>query len=127
MTSSAVTTRIAPTFRPDRYLEPAAPGWADAVKRLGAVADTDTGHYAGYLAALEERRRYFVAHGAVSADHLACTGEAGIAALARSDPRLAEEAVEDLLARIRSAASGVPASLCFFKNRSTSLIQGISC
>ncbi|MFI7542430.1 glucuronate isomerase [Actinoplanes sp. NPDC049599] len=65
----AVTTRVAPTFRPDRYLEPAAPGWADAVKRLGAMADTDTGHYAGYLAALENRRRYFVAHGAVSADH----------------------------------------------------------
>jgi glucuronate isomerase len=65
----AVTTRIAPTFRPDRYLEPAGPGWADAVKRLGDVADTDVGHYAGYLAALEGRRRHFVAHGAVSADH----------------------------------------------------------
>lgn len=65
----AVTTRIAPTFRPDRYLEPAAPGWADAIKHLGAVADTDVGHYAGYLAALQQRRRHFVAHGAVSADH----------------------------------------------------------
>ena len=65
----AVTTRIAPTFRPDRYLEPAQPGWAEAVKRLGAVADTEVGHYAGYLAALEQRRRHFIAHGAVSADH----------------------------------------------------------
>jgi glucuronate isomerase len=65
----AVTTRIAPTFRPDRYLEPAAPGWADAVKRLGDVAETDVGSYAGYLTALERRRRHFVAHGAVSADH----------------------------------------------------------
>jgi glucuronate isomerase len=65
----AVTTRVAPTFRPDRYLEPATPGWADAVKRLGTVADSDTGHYEGYLAALESRRRYFVANGAVSADH----------------------------------------------------------
>ena len=65
----AVTTRVAPTFRPDRYLEPAAPGWADAVKHLGAVADTDVLDYTGYLAALERRRRYFVAHGAVSADH----------------------------------------------------------
>jgi len=62
-------TRIVPTFRPDRYLEPAQPGWPDAVKRLGAAAETDTGDYTGYLAALEERRRYFVAHGAVSADH----------------------------------------------------------
>jgi glucuronate isomerase len=64
-----ITTRIVPTFRPDRYLEPARPGWSDAVKRLGAVADTDVGYYAGYLAALEQRRRFFVSHGAVSADH----------------------------------------------------------
>jgi glucuronate isomerase len=64
-----IETRVIPTFRPDRYLEPARPGWIDAVKRLGAVADTDVGDYAGYLAALEQRRRVFVAHGAVSADH----------------------------------------------------------
>ncbi|GAA2334600.1 glucuronate isomerase [Dactylosporangium salmoneum] len=64
-----VDARIVPTFRPDRYLEPARPGWPDAVRRLGAAAGTDTGHYAGYVAALEERRRYFAAHGAVSADH----------------------------------------------------------
>jgi len=64
-----IATRVIPTFRPDRYLEPARPGWTDAVKRLGAVADTDVGDYAGYLAALEQRRRFFVAHGAVSADH----------------------------------------------------------
>jgi glucuronate isomerase len=65
----AVSTRIVPTFRPDRYLEPARPGWADAVKRLGAVADTDAGSYAGYVAALEERRRFFGSRGARSADH----------------------------------------------------------
>jgi glucuronate isomerase len=64
-----ITTRVRPTFRPDRYLEPARPGWADAVKRLGAVADTDLGDYAGYVAALEQRRRFFAARGAVSADH----------------------------------------------------------
>ena len=62
-------TRVIPTFRPDRYLEPAQPGWVDAVKRLGAAADVDVGDYAGYIAALEERRRYFIAHGATSADH----------------------------------------------------------
>jgi glucuronate isomerase len=65
----SVRTRVAPTFRPDRYLEVAGAGWVDAVKNLGAVAGVDTGHYDGYLAALEQRRRYFVAHGAVSADH----------------------------------------------------------
>jgi len=30
--------RVIPTFRPDRYLEPARDGWASAVKQLGAVA-----------------------------------------------------------------------------------------
>ncbi|MCP2311107.1 glucuronate isomerase [Kitasatospora paracochleata] len=61
--------RVVPTFRPDRYLEPAGAGWAAAVARLGEAADEDTTTYPGYLRALESRRRYFVAHGATSADH----------------------------------------------------------
>ncbi|WP_037363133.1 glucuronate isomerase [Nakamurella lactea] len=61
--------RVLPTFRPDRYLDPARPGWAAAQDGLGRAADLDTGDYQGYLAALENRRRYFVEHGAVSADH----------------------------------------------------------
>jgi glucuronate isomerase len=61
--------RVVPTFRPDRYLEPAQPGWGDAVARLGAVAEIDTGDYAGFVRALEARRRSFIEHGAVSADH----------------------------------------------------------
>jgi glucuronate isomerase len=65
----AFTGRVIPTFRPDRYLEPAQPGWGDAVARLGEVADIDTGDYAGFVRALEVRRRHFVEHGAVSADH----------------------------------------------------------
>jgi glucuronate isomerase len=64
-----LTTRVVPTFRPDRYLEAAQPGWTDAVKRLGAAADTDVSHYGGYVAALEQRRRHFIACGATSADH----------------------------------------------------------
>jgi glucuronate isomerase len=61
--------RVIPTFRPDRYLEPALPGWHAAVGRLGQVSGIDTADYAGYVRALEARRRHFVAHGAVSADH----------------------------------------------------------
>jgi glucuronate isomerase len=60
-----VGTTVAPTFRPDRYLEPGRPDWPGLVKGLGG----DTGDYEGYIAALEERRRYFIAHGAVSTDH----------------------------------------------------------
>ena len=55
--------RVLPTFRPDAYLDPAAPGWLDRVERLGGSG------YAGYLSALRERRAYFIERGAVSADH----------------------------------------------------------
>ena len=61
--------RIIPTFRPDRYLEASEPGWADAVARLGEVADADTSSFAGWVVAMEDRRRYFIEHGARSADH----------------------------------------------------------
>jgi glucuronate isomerase len=63
------TGRVVPTFRPDRYLEPAQPGWAEGVARLGEAADLDTEDYDGFVATLEARRRYFIEHGAVSADH----------------------------------------------------------
>jgi glucuronate isomerase len=61
--------RVIPTFRPDRYLEPAEEGWREAVARLGEAADIDTGEYTGYVEALERQRRHFIAHGAKSADH----------------------------------------------------------
>jgi glucuronate isomerase len=61
--------RVLPTFRPDRYLEVGAPGWAEAVGRLGAVSRVDTDGYAGWVSSMENRRAHFRAHGAVSADH----------------------------------------------------------
>jgi glucuronate isomerase len=66
---TSVSTRVLPTFRPDRYLEPGREDWAELVDALGAAADTDTSDYKGFVAALEDRRRHFIAHGAVSADH----------------------------------------------------------
>ncbi len=63
------TPRVTPTFRPDRYLDPDFPGWRDAVAKLGEASGIDTGTYQGYLHALEDRRRYFIAHGALSSDH----------------------------------------------------------
>jgi glucuronate isomerase len=60
--------RVLPTFRPDRYLDPDARGFAENVQRLlGATAEPTT--FAGYLSALERRRQHFIDHGAVSADH----------------------------------------------------------
>ena len=61
--------RVIPTFRPDRYLEASEPGWPTAVARLGEVSGVDTGNYAGWVRAMEERRQYFISHGAKSADH----------------------------------------------------------
>lgn len=61
--------RVTPTFRPDAYLDPEAPGFAERAERLTAVVGRPADDFAGYLEALEARRAYFVENGAVSADH----------------------------------------------------------
>ena len=61
--------RVIPTFRPDKYLEPAQPNWNADVDRLAEVSGIDTGDYDGYIAAMESRRQYFKDNGAVSSDH----------------------------------------------------------
>jgi glucuronate isomerase len=61
--------RVIPTFRPDRYLEPASATWNGDVDRLAEVSGIDAGQYSGFIAAMEDRRRYFKDHGAVSTDH----------------------------------------------------------
>jgi glucuronate isomerase len=61
--------RVVPTFRPDAYLNPAHPDWLQRVRRLTDEASDGVEGFAGYLRALENRRSYFIEHGAVSADH----------------------------------------------------------
>ncbi|HTY71438.1 MAG TPA: glucuronate isomerase [Actinomycetes bacterium] len=61
--------RVIPTFRPDRYLEVGSPTWAHDVSALAEASGEDTTTYRGWVAAMEARRRHFVEHGAVSADH----------------------------------------------------------
>ncbi len=61
--------RILPTFRPDAYLDPESPQFSGKVERLTEWAGVAFDDYSGYLTALEDRRRYFIRHGAVSADH----------------------------------------------------------
>ncbi len=61
--------RVVPTFRPDAVLDVAREGWADDVVLLGERAGVDTGTYRGFVQALEERRRAFVAAGARATDH----------------------------------------------------------
>ena len=55
--------RVIPTFRPDAYLDPDAPGFGERIERLGVTS------FVGYLDALAARRAFFVENGAVSADH----------------------------------------------------------
>lgn len=61
--------RVLPTFRPDAYLDPAAPGWAEKVQALADWNGSPVSSFSGYLEALRGRRRYFIERGAVSADH----------------------------------------------------------
>jgi glucuronate isomerase len=89
--------RVIPTFRPDAYLEPGDPGWPAAVARLGQAAGVDTGGYEGYVRALEERRRFFIAHGAVSADH----SHADV----RTDPLTPDDAARIYAAALKGEAT----------------------
>ncbi|HAG60787.1 MAG TPA: glucuronate isomerase [Arthrobacter bacterium] len=66
---STFNGRVLPTFRPDAYLNIAHPTWSANVDRLIDAAGGGASGYAAYITALENRRRYFVEHGAVSADH----------------------------------------------------------
>ena len=61
--------RVVPTFRPDVYLEAGVAGWTDRLDRLAEASGVDTSSYDGFVAALEDRRRFFVANGATATDH----------------------------------------------------------
>lgn len=61
--------RVVPTFRPDALLHVDREGWADGVALLAERADVATDTYDGFVAALEARRRAFVAAGARATDH----------------------------------------------------------
>jgi glucuronate isomerase len=61
--------KVVPTFRPDKYLDPRQPNWLTNVERLISVASLSGVNYKNYIDALENRRAFFIKHGAVSADH----------------------------------------------------------
>ncbi len=63
------TRTVVPTFRPDKYLEPARADWNDLVDALAKASGVDTGTWAGWIAAMENRRAFFKANGAISTDH----------------------------------------------------------
>jgi glucuronate isomerase len=60
---------VRPTFRPDRAVELLNPAWRDEIARLGATTGQEISNYARYIAALEDRRRFFKQMGATATDH----------------------------------------------------------
>ena len=65
---SSFIGKVVPTFRPDKYLDLKSPTWIKDVSALTALTGSSL-DYEGYISALENRRRYFIEHGAISADH----------------------------------------------------------
>ncbi len=61
--------KIITAFRPDPVVDPEFEGFTDNVKKLGEITGLDTTNYSGYLAALKNRRSFFIKHGATSTDH----------------------------------------------------------
>ncbi|MBU3077945.1 glucuronate isomerase [Sphingomonas quercus] len=61
--------KVVTAYRPDPVMDPEAPGFADNLRRFGAIAGEDIATFAGYLRAHENRRAHFRAAGATSTDH----------------------------------------------------------
>ena len=61
--------RVVPTFRPDAYTNATLPTWPDSVRRLLAKTGRTETNYKNLLDALDERRAFFRANGAISSDH----------------------------------------------------------
>ena len=62
--------RVITAFRPDPVVDPEFEGFQANVEALGALAGENTSTWAGYLAALRNRRQYFKeVGGATSTDH----------------------------------------------------------
>ncbi len=65
---AAFRGRVVPTFRPDRYMDPANPHWSTALETLHAASGIDCGTAGGLIRALEDRRAFFRTLGATATD-----------------------------------------------------------
>ena len=61
--------RLAPCFRPDRYLAVDRVDWAQLCDQLGESASVSAATYEGFVEAMRRRRLFFKQHGAVAADY----------------------------------------------------------
>ncbi len=71
--ASGWSGRVIPTFRPDAVVNIATEGYAENIELLSQVAGVDVTDYRSYIAALEQRRRFFKEIGATATDHAALT------------------------------------------------------
>jgi glucuronate isomerase len=67
LNKALVSGRVAPTFRPDAFINPATSGWAKRVSELTTKTSSPLSHQ-GLVEALAIRRKYFIDHGAFSID-----------------------------------------------------------
>lgn len=70
--------RILPTFRPDAVVNLDAVGWRDNIDQLSRVSGIDVTSYRAFIQALEQRRAFFKAMGAVATDHAALEAYTGV-------------------------------------------------
>ena len=61
--------RVIPSFRPDAVLRIASPRWGDDISLLEKSVGGSITSFEGFIRALENRRAYFVQHGAKATDH----------------------------------------------------------
>jgi glucuronate isomerase len=61
--------RVIPTFRPDAVLRIASAGWREELAMLSSVCGHAIDDYDAFVAALEDRRRFFCSLGARATDH----------------------------------------------------------
>ncbi|MGB7241873.1 MAG: glucuronate isomerase [Sulfitobacter sp.] len=61
--------RVIPTFRPDGVLDASDSDFVQNLNLLEVITGHDLGSYAGYLAALKDRRTHFAKMGATATDH----------------------------------------------------------
>ncbi len=82
--------RILPTFRPDQVVNLETENWKGQIQALSAASQIDIHDYASYIAALENRRTFFIQMGAKATDH---------AALSPYTAELSRQEVEDIFQR----------------------------
>jgi Glucuronate isomerase len=61
--------RVVPAFRPDKAMNPDAPGFADYVKRLSAAAGMPIASFDDLKATISTRVAFFASFGCVASDH----------------------------------------------------------